>query len=165
MCTRNAVEAESYGQKSCSLQYLICHPNFAITHLLAFRVLKILPGAMLRTPREEEGRGGRGGGTDSSPPSENPGSVIAVCAASTYHAIVHVHVVHVACLLNGIFHGSVPDDFVVGTTILIPKNKNVDVTRSDNYRGITLSSVIGRISDDIIVRRHVSLLASCDLQF
>ena len=74
--------------------------------------------------------------------------------------------VHVACLLNCIFiHGSVPDDFVVGITIPVPKNKNVNVTISDNYRGITLSSVIGRILDNIIMRRHVSLLVSCDLQF
>jgi hypothetical protein len=74
--------------------------------------------------------------------------------------------VHVACLLNGIFiHGSVPDDFVVGTAIPIPKNKNVNVTRSDNYHGITLSSVIGIILDNSIMRRHVSLLASCDRQF
>jgi hypothetical protein len=74
--------------------------------------------------------------------------------------------VHVARLLNSIFiHGSIPDDFVVGTTIPIPNNKNVNVTRSDNYRGITLSSVIGRILDNIVMHRRVSLLASCDLQF
>jgi hypothetical protein len=74
--------------------------------------------------------------------------------------------VHVACLLNCIFiRGSVPDDFVVGTTIPILKNKNVNVARSENYRGITLSSVFGRILDNIIMRRHVSLLASCNLQF
>jgi hypothetical protein len=70
--------------------------------------------------------------------------------------------VHVTCLLNCIFiHGSVPDDFVVGTTIPIPKNKNVNVARSENYRGITPSSVFGRILDNIIMRRYVSLLASC----
>jgi hypothetical protein len=49
-------------------------------------------------------------------------------------------IVHVACLLSSVLiHGSVPEDFLKGTTIPLWKSKNV--TNSDNYRGITLSSV------------------------
>jgi hypothetical protein len=98
-------------------------------------------------------------------PNKGDGSMTGLSTDNFVYACDELFV-HVACLLNGIFiHGSVPDDFVVGTTIPIPKNKKVNVTRSDNYRGITLSSVISRILDNIILRRHVSLLASCDLQF
>ena len=98
-------------------------------------------------------------------PYKGDGSMTGLSTDNFIHACDELFV-HVACLLNCIFiHGSVPDDFVVGTTIPIPKNKNVNVTRSENYRGITLSSVFGRILDNIIMRRHVSLLASCDLQF
>jgi hypothetical protein len=98
-------------------------------------------------------------------PNKGDGSMAGLSTDNFIHACDELFV-HVARLLNSIFiHGSVPDDFVVGTTIPIPKNKNVNVTRSDNYRGITLSSVFGRILDNIIMRHHVSLLASCDLQF
>jgi hypothetical protein len=52
--------------------------------------------------------------------------------------------VHTARLLSGVIvHGSVPDDLLIGTTIPIPKSKHSNVTSSDNYRGITLSSIHG----------------------
>jgi hypothetical protein len=59
----------------------------------------------------------------------------------------------------------VPDDFLMGTLIPIPKGNNVNVTASENYRGITLSSVFGRILDSIILSRYASLLVTSDLQF
>ncbi len=62
-------------------------------------------------------------------------------------------------------HGSVPDDLLIGTTIPIPKSKHGNVTSSDNYRGITLNSIMGRILDNIILTRYSSLLVSSDLQF
>jgi hypothetical protein len=57
-------------------------------------------------------------------------------------------------------HGSVPDDCLMGTLIPIPKGNNGNVTASENYRGITLSSVFGRILDSIILCRYVSLLVT-----
>jgi hypothetical protein len=68
-------------------------------------------------------------------------------------------------LIVSLFTALYPTISSSGHTIPIPKNKNVNVTRSDNCRGIMLSSVIGRILDNIIMHRLVSLLASCDLQF
>lgn len=74
--------------------------------------------------------------------------------------------VHVANLLSSItVHGSAPDDFLIGTLIPIPKGRCVNVTDSGNYRGITLSSVLGRILDIIILNRYASLLVTSDLQF
>jgi hypothetical protein len=69
--------------------------------------------------------------------------------------------VHTACLLSGVIvHGSVPEDLLIGTTIPIPKGKHGNATSSDNYRGITLSSIMGGILDSVILIRY-----SSDLQF
>jgi len=70
---------------------------------------------------------------------------------------------HVAFLLSAIVcHGSVPDDFLLCTTIPLPKGNK---TISGNYRGITLSSVFGRLIDVLILLRYSDVLGSCDLQF
>jgi hypothetical protein len=55
--------------------------------------------------------------------------------------------------------------FLMGKLIHIPKGSNVNVTALENYRGITLSSVFGRILDSIILSRYASLLVTFDLQF
>jgi Reverse transcriptase (RNA-dependent DNA polymerase) len=73
---------------------------------------------------------------------------------------------HLAHLFNGMLrHGSVPDDFLQGTTIPIPKQRTSNATVSANYRGITLSSVFGRILDLIVLDRYSSVLQSDQLQF
>ena len=70
-----------------------------------------------------------------------------------------------AFLLSAIVcHGSVPDDFLLSTTIPLPKG-NTNKTISGNYRGITLSSVFGRLIDVLILLRYWDVLGSCDLQF
>jgi len=61
-------------------------------------------------------------------------------------------------------HGSVPDDFLLCTTIPQPKG-NTNKTISGNYRGITLSSMFGRLIDVLILLRYSDVLGSCDLQF
>jgi len=72
---------------------------------------------------------------------------------------------HVAFLFSAIVcHGSVPDDFLLCTTIPLPKG-NTNKTISGNYRGITLSSVFGRLIDVLILLRYSDVLGSCDLQF
>jgi len=47
----------------------------------------------------------------------------------------------------------------------IPKARNANLTDSENYRGIALSSVFGRIFDLIVLQRYSDDLISCDLQF
>ena len=62
-------------------------------------------------------------------------------------------------------HGLVPSEFLIGTMSAIPKSL-AGSNSSDNYRAITLSSIIGRILDLIILDRekHCSLSTS-HLQF
>ena len=73
---------------------------------------------------------------------------------------------YIADLFNGMLvHGVVPDDLMHCTTIPIPKGGKCNTTNSENYRGITLSSVFGRILDLIVLKKYHSCLASDDLQF
>ena len=48
-------------------------------------------------------------------------------------------------------HGYSPDNFVVSTIVSIPKNKHKSLNDSENYRGIALSSILGKIFDWIIL--------------
>jgi len=48
---------------------------------------------------------------------------------------------------------------------LFQKARNANLTDSENYRGIALSSVFGRIFDLIVLQRYSDDLTSCDLQF
>jgi hypothetical protein len=74
--------------------------------------------------------------------------------------------VHIVCLFSSIsIYGAVPDDFLRGTIIPISKSKNSKVNNSYIYRGITFSSVFGRILDGIVFNRYVSMLVSSELQF
>jgi len=62
-------------------------------------------------------------------------------------------------------HGFVPEDFRVNIIIPIPKGKNANPTDSNNYRGINLSCIIGKVLDLIVLDRFSDLLATSDLQF
>ena len=73
---------------------------------------------------------------------------------------------HIALLFASMcVHGFVPEEFRVSTIISIPKGKNANLTDSSNYRGITLSSVMGKVFDLIVLDRFSDLLATSDLQF
>jgi hypothetical protein len=80
-----------------------------------------------------------------------------------YTNYLFVHVAHL--LSSAAVHASVPDDFLMGTFIPIPKGNNANDTASENYRDITSSSVFGRILDSIILSSYASLLVTSDLQF
>jgi hypothetical protein len=74
--------------------------------------------------------------------------------------------VHIAFLFSAIIsHGCVPRDFSTSTIIPIPKKRNVNSTDSDNYRGISLSSVFGKIFDNIVLCKYYDKLCTSDLQF
>lgn len=74
--------------------------------------------------------------------------------------------VHVACLFTAIaVHGVVPDSFRLSTIVPIPKGRNVNTSDSANFRGIAISSIYGKIFDNIILDRYHHKLMSCDLQF
>ena len=69
------------------------------------------------------------------------------------------------CSLHGLLtHGLAFDDFLTSTILPISKGSNTNVTDSENYRAIALSSVLGRIFDLIILHRYSDSLGSCDLR-
>jgi hypothetical protein len=45
------------------------------------------------------------------------------------------------------------------------KGKNINLTDSNNYRGIALSSIFGKIFDLIFLSKHTEVLCTSDLQF
>ena len=74
--------------------------------------------------------------------------------------------VHIALLFTAIIvHGSVPDSFLYSTIVPIPKGKNGNTSDSSNFRGITLSSIYGKLFDNIVLSRYGNCLISSELQF
>lgn len=73
---------------------------------------------------------------------------------------------YISLLFNSMFtHGSVPESFLLSTMIPIVKNKMGDISNSDNYRAIALSSLLGKVFDKIIISSQFAMLTTCDLQF
>ena len=67
--------------------------------------------------------------------------------------------------LSGVIaHGNHSDDFQVSTVMPIPKGRNVNLSDSYNYRGIALSSIYGRMFDQIILSHYADKLCTSDLQ-
>jgi len=67
--------------------------------------------------------------------------------------------VHIAMLLTGCFmHGCVPDELCVSSVTPISKGNNSDLSDSNNYRGISLSSIVCKIIDLIILSRYSDLI-------
>ena len=81
------------------------------------------------------------------------------------HGGTDLHAHFAFLLTNIVIHGSVPRDFLSSTVIPIPKKSNINLTQSENYRGIALSSCFCKIIDNIILIKHVDKLSTSDLQF
>jgi len=64
-----------------------------------------------------------------------------------------------------LIHGHTPDDMIRAVISSIPKSCKESISSSDNYRGIAMSSIFGKVFDIIIIRRHGDILSSNDLQF
>ena len=62
-------------------------------------------------------------------------------------------------------HGFTPEDIIRAVITSIPKNVKESVACSENYRGIALSSILGKVFDLIIIQRYGHALSSSDLQF
>ena len=77
-----------------------------------------------------------------------------------------VLLVYLSFILNCMLtHGISPDSVICGTMVPIPKGKFKQLTVSDNYRAITLSSIIGKIFDLIVMDKEKHNLYTSDLQF
>ena len=86
----------------------------------------------------------------------------------TNHLIHGCHKLYVllTLLFNSMLtHGFAPNGMLKGTVIPIPKNKLKSINDSSNYRGITLSSIIGKLLDNIILDRYKMSLDTSEFQF
>jgi hypothetical protein len=73
---------------------------------------------------------------------------------------------HMSFLFSAIFcHGSFPTDFTVSTVIPLPKKRNGFKSDSDNFRGIALGSMYGKIIDNVILNKYYNKLCTSDSQF
>ena len=57
-------------------------------------------------------------------------------------------------------HGVVPEDFRVLILVHVPMRPRVDARNFDNYRAVALSSVLGKILDNIVCTQEESLATS-----
>ena len=81
------------------------------------------------------------------------------------HGGVRLHV-YISLLFDSMLtHGFVPSDLLLSTLVPIPKNKRKSLNVSDNYRAIALSSVLGKLLDNILLDKCCSVFARSDLQF
>ena len=62
-------------------------------------------------------------------------------------------------------HGVCPEDMLLGTLSPIPKGKRGVTTNSDNFRGITLSSICGKVMDWVVLLKHSDILVTSEMQF
>ena len=74
--------------------------------------------------------------------------------------------VHIALLLSAMLvHGNGPHDMLMSVLVPIPKNVKKSLRDSTNYRSIAISSIIGKILDNVVLYKHHNALSLNDLQF
>ena len=93
-------------------------------------------------------------------------------AGSRYTAVITINVLLenyfylYSLLFNSMFmHGYARHKMLIFTIVLITKNRKKYINDSDNYRGIALSSVLGKILDWVIQKRYEKALQTSDMQF
>ena len=78
----------------------------------------------------------------------------------------HILSVYLSLLFNSlIIHGFTPYEMLTGTIIPISKSKHKSIHDSSNYRGIALSSIFGKIVNNIILKSNSEVFKCCYLQF
>ena len=73
----------------------------------------------------------------------------------------------IICLLfnSMMIHGKAPSDFLVGTMIPIIKDYRKSCNRSDNYRTLTLGTILSKVFDILILNKHNSYFNTSELQY
>ena len=66
------------------------------------------------------------------------------------------------CMIS---HGIVPDSFLKANVVPIPKNRRVDLTDSNKYGTIAMSSTVSKILGNIIFNKQSTPLKTSDYQF
>ena len=62
-------------------------------------------------------------------------------------------------------HGYSPDSMLVGTMAPIPKDKRQLTCTSDSFRVVTLSNIVAKLFDVIVLSKEQYVLATSHLQF
>ena len=62
-------------------------------------------------------------------------------------------------------HGFSPMGMLIGTMVPIPKGRYTDLANSKNFRAITISSLLGKLLDLIVLSKEEQNLITNDLQF
>ena len=74
--------------------------------------------------------------------------------------------IHLHLLFNSFLqHSFVPADFLKGTISPVVKDSSGDLNSTDNYRGVTLSSVFAHMFENALRLKFGRFLSSHDLQF
>jgi len=63
-----------------------------------------------------------------------------------------------------LIHGSVPAELATSIAIPIHKGRRLNLTDSENYRGISLSCIFGKVYDLIVLLRFSDTLAASSVQ-
>ena len=96
------------------------------------------------------------------------GKAAGIDGITTEH-LLYAHPMLVSCLHKLfnllISNGYVPDSFSTGVMIPLLKSNDLDRTKCDNYRGLTLSPVISKVFEHVLLTKLDSYLQSSDLQF
>ena len=64
-----------------------------------------------------------------------------------------------------VYHGYCPQSFICANIIPIPKGSKANLSDSDKYRSIAISSLLGKILDHIIIEKQSKALKTCNYQF
>jgi len=62
-----------------------------------------------------------------------------------------------------VVHGTVPDSFFIVLLFSFPKGKHGNVSDSSDFLGITLTSIYGKLFDNIVLFRYGERLLSSEL--
>ena len=74
--------------------------------------------------------------------------------------------VQLTSLINSMLvHGHQPSALLLATIVSVPKDNRGNLCTDSNYRGIALSSCIGKVLDKLFISRNAEKLSTSDLQF
>ena len=66
------------------------------------------------------------------------------------------------CMLN---HGTSPESMLISTIVPIPKDRRKSLNKAENYRGISLGSILCKVFEILVNNKQRTFLHTCDLQF
>ena len=62
-------------------------------------------------------------------------------------------------------HGYAPPEFLHSSMIQLPKGARADLSNSEMYRSIAISSLLSKIFDNVIIERQPDFLSTSNYQF